>query len=177
MWNSSFSFIFLRFTKACARAAMLLILLEYLWDVCTLLTFLIYPFMVYKKVVSKKKFAFFLYLCVFFYESQWSNTVFYALVFQFNVWFVYDMKMLSEPNAIGLYIVYRLTQFVVNLYDGYIVYVFYIVLFSGFGYFGYKNKESILEVGSKWNLSDIKTKVMSYLLGKLVVQSESKGTV
>lgn len=157
---------------------MLLILLEYLWDVCTLLTFFVYPFLVYKKVVSKKKFAFFLYLCVFFYEPQWSNTVFYALVFQFNVWFVYDMKMLSEPNAIGIYMFYRFTQFLVHLYDGFVIYVFYLVIFCGLSYFGYKNKENLRDIVSKWNLSDLKTKAISYLLGRLMTQStEPKETV
>ena len=130
---------------------MLLILLEYLWDVCTLLTFLVYPLLVYKKVLSKKKFLVFLVLCLFFYEHQWSNTVFYALVWQFNYWLVYEMKFMEEHNAIGIYICYRFIQFIVNLYDGYIIYAFYLFIFVTMAYYCFSNKTRLLEMTMNGN--------------------------
>ena len=143
---------------------MLLTLLEYLWDVCALLIFLIYPLLIYKKILVRKKFTLTVLLTLFFYENQWSNTIFYVLVWQFNYWVVRDLKWISEHNAIGLYIGYKLTLFVLSLYDGFFIYLVYLTLFLGLGFLGYKNKERLMEI----DYAQLKTNAVSYLLGKLM---------
>lgn len=147
---------------------MFLILLEYLWDVFASLTFIIYPLLVYKRFLKRKRLVIFLVLCLIFIERQLSNTVYYALVWQFNHWLVYEMKMIKEPYAIGIYIIYRSTQFIITSYGGYVVYGFYLLGISILIYYGFLHRERLKESMREWNLSDIKNRLVTFLIGKLM---------
>ena len=83
------------------------------------------------------------------------------------------MKFMEEHNAIGIYICYRFIQFIVNLYDGYIIYAFYLFIFVTMAYYCFSNKTRLLEMTHEWKLSEIKTRALSFLLGKLMSSNET----
>lgn len=87
--------------------------------------------------------------------------------------------MISEPHAIGIYSIYRVTLFLITSYGGYVVYGFYLVIIGLLLYYGFIHRERLKESVSQWDLSDIKNRVVGFLIGKLMstggggVKSES----
>lgn len=77
---------------------------------------------------------------------------------------------MEENKAIGIYMLYRVIQFIVNMYDGFFIYGFYLVTFSLLGYYSFVHREWLGEMIKNWKvpLGEVKSKVSRFLLEKLL---------